>query len=274
MKKKLFIVVLLCGVLAGSLAAQADRSVFEKAKLLIFDKQWTAALARLDEVIAKYPDSPHYAAALFYRGKCQAELGARKQAVESYELFIRNSPGSNLAEEARISILDQATALYQAGEKGYLQKILAMLNEGNTVVAYYAAFKLSYLPERKAASQALPVLLAILDKEKDAELRDRARIAVMRLDPARLKGAADPGTGSGGRMLRIRVLEGKNRQATVALNIPLALADLAIQSLSAEQKRGLQKKGYDLDQVLSRLTGQGLKIELQDEDSVFQIWVE
>ena len=274
MKKKLFITILLCGVLAGSLAAQADRSVFEKAKLLIFDKQWAAALAQLDEVIAKQPDSPHYAAALFYRGKCQEELGARKKAVESYELFIRNSSGSNLAEEARISILDQAAALYQAGDKDYLQKILAMLNERNKVVAYYAAFKLSYLPERKAALQALPVLLAILDREKDAELRDRARIAVMRLDPARLKGAADPGKGSGGKMLRIRVLEGKNRQATVSLNIPLALADLAIQSLSAEQKRGLQKKGYDLDQVLSRLTGQGLKIELQDEDGVFQIWVE
>jgi tetratricopeptide (TPR) repeat protein len=274
MKKKPFIMILLCGVLAGSLAAQADRSVFEKAKLLIFDKQWAAALAQLDEVIAKHPESPHYAAALFYRGKCQEELGARKKAVESYELFIRNSSGSNLAEEARISILDQAAALYQAGDKDYLRKILAMLNDRNKVVAYYAAFKLSYLPERKAASQALPVLLAILDKEKDDELRDRARIAVMRLDPARLKGAADPGKGSGGKMLRIRVLEGKNRQATVALNIPLALADLAIQSLSAEQKRGLQKKGYDLDQVLSRLIGQGLKIELQDEDGVFQIWVE
>lgn len=274
MKKKLFVMFLLCGLLPGVLAAQADKTVFEKAKLLIFDKQWAAALAQLDEVVAKYPGGRYYATALFYRGKCQEELGARKQAVESYELFLRKSTGSNLAEEARISILDQSTALYQAGEKGYLQKILAMLDDENKVVAYYAAFKLSYLPERKAASQALPVLLAILEKEKDAELRDRAKIAVMRLDPARLKGAAGPGKDPGGRMLRIRVLEGKNKQATVALNIPLALADLAIQSLSVEQKRALQKKGYNLDQVLARLTGQGLKIEVQDEESVFQIWVE
>ena len=60
----------------------------------------------------------------------------------------------------------------------------------------------------------------------------------------------------------------------MALNIPLALADLAIQSLSDEQKRALQKKGYDLDEVLDRLTAQGLKIDIQDEDSVIQIWVE
>ncbi len=261
-------------MLAGALAAQADGSAFEKAKLLIFDKQWAAALAQLDEVIATSPGGRYYATALFYRGKCQEELGARKPAVESYERFIKNSAGSNLAEEARISILDLAAALYQAGEKSYLQKILAMLDDENKVVAYYAAFKLSYLPERKAASQALPVLLSILEKEKDAELRDRARIAVMRLDPARLKGAEGPGKNSGGKMLHIRILEGKNKQATVALNIPLALADLAIQSLSVEQKRALQKNGYNLDQVLARLTGQGLKIEIQDENSVFQLWVE
>ena len=274
MKKKRFVTILLCGLLAGTLAAQADRSVFEKAKLLIFDKQWAAALVQLDEVITRYPDGRYYATALFYRGKCQEELGARKSAVESYERFIKNSAGSNLAEEARISILDLAAALYQAGDKGYLQKILAMLDDENRVVAYYAAFKLSYLPERKAASRALPVLLSILEKEKDEELRDRAKIAVMRLDPTRLKGAEGPGREAGGKMLRIRVLEGKNRQATVSLNIPLALADLAIQSLSVEQKRALQKKGYNPDQVLARLTGQGLKIEVQDEESVFQIWVE
>ena len=46
--------------------------------MLIFDKQWAAALKQLDEVIAKHPDSRYYAAALFYRGKCQEELGASK----------------------------------------------------------------------------------------------------------------------------------------------------------------------------------------------------
>ena len=274
MKKKLYIMILLWGILAGPVAAQDDRSAFEKAKLLIFDKQWAAALAQLDEVIARYPDGRHFATALFYRGKCQEELGARKPALESYERFVKNSAGSSLAEEARISIVDLAVALHQAREKGYLQKILAMLNDENKVVAYYAAFKLSYLPERQAALQALPVLLKILEKEKDAELRDRARIAVMRLDPARLQGAADRGKGSGAKMLRIRVLEGRERRATLSLNIPLALADLAIQSLSAGQKQALQKKGYDLDQVLSRLTGQALKIEIQEEGGVFQIWVE
>ena len=75
-------------------------------------------------------------------------------------------------------------------------------------------------------------------------------------------------------MLRIRILDKKNGQAAVALNIPLALADLAMQSLSDEQKRTLQKKGYGLDKVMAKLVEQGLKIDIQDDEGVFQIWVE
>ncbi len=44
MKKKLCSMILLAWFASGFLPAQADQNAFEKAKLLIFDKQWTAAL--------------------------------------------------------------------------------------------------------------------------------------------------------------------------------------------------------------------------------------
>ena len=274
MKKKTFLaLLLLCFWLAGN-AAEAGLDVFEKAKVLIFDKQWAAALKQLDEVIEKHAESRYFATALFYRGKCQEELGEKKQALESYERFVGNSGGSNLAEEARISIIDLAAELYQAGGKDYLQKILLVLNHDSKVVSYYAAFKLSYLPDRKIAVRALPVLQAILDKENDEELRDRARIAVMRIDPARLKGMDRQNKEASGQMLKIRIFEKNNQLAEVSLNIPLALADLALKSLSQEQKRSLQKKGYNLDEILTQLTAKGTKIDIRDKDSVIQIWVE
>jgi len=274
MKKKLFSLLLLILILTGFLTAQSDQEAFEKAKILIFDKQWAAALNELDEVIVKYADSRYYAAALFYRGKCQEELGAKKQALESYEKFVKTSGSSNLAEEAQISIIDLAAVLYQAGEKDYLQKMLELLNHENKVVSYYSAFKLSYLPDRKTAARALPVLQAILDKEKDEELRDRAKIAIMRIDPSRLRRSDPAGNIGTGKTLKIRILDKKDKEATVVLNIPLGLADLAIKSLSEEQKRSLRKQGYNLDELLAKLTGQGLKIDFQDDDGVFQIWVE
>lgn len=274
MKKKIFSVILMSGLFLGVLVAEAGSDIFAKAKMLIFDKQWAAALKQLDEVIGKHADSRYYAAALFYRGKCQEELGVKKQALESYEKFIGYSGGSNLAEEARISIIDLADMLYRSGEKNYLQKILNLLNNENKIVSFYAAFKLSYFPERKNAARALPVLQTILDKEKDEELRDRAKIAVMRIDPARLKGMDHQNKDLAAKMLKIRIFEKNKPQAEVSLTIPLALADLALKSLSQEQKRSLQKQGYDLDEILTQLTAKGLKIDIRDKDSVIKIWVE
>jgi tetratricopeptide (TPR) repeat protein len=274
MKKKCFTVVLLSWFFSGVLTAQADKNAFEKAKVLLFDKQWSAALIELDEVIANNADSRYFAAALFYRGKCQEELGAKKQALESYEKFVKTSASSNLAEEAQISIIDLAAGIYQAGEKSYLHKILERLGHENKVVSYYAAFKLSYLADRKTAALAMPVLQVILDREKDEELRDRAKIAVMRIDPARLKGMDRQNKGLADKTLKIRIFERNNPEEKVSLNIPLALADLALKSLSSEQKRTLQKDGHNLDEILDQLIAKGMKIDIREKDSVIQIWVE
>jgi tetratricopeptide (TPR) repeat protein len=274
MKKKIFLALLLACFWMVSMAVEPGRDAFEKAKVLIFDKQWAAALKQLDEVIHSHAESRYYTVALFYRSKCLEELGANKQALESYENFVGSSGGSNLAEEARVSIIDLAAGLYQAGEKDYLQKIVALLNQENKVVSYYAAFKLSYLPDRNVTALALPVLQTILDREKDEELRDRARIAVMRIEPARLKGMDRQNKEWSGKTLRIRIFEKNNPHADVSLTIPLALADLALKSLSQEQKRSLQKKGYNLDEILTQLTARGTKIDIREKDSAIQIWVE
>jgi tetratricopeptide (TPR) repeat protein len=274
MKKKLMVMILLSWLFSGVMAAQADKSAFEKAKVLIFDKQWSAALKELDDIIGNFADSRYYAAALFYRGKCQEELGTKKPALESYEKFIKISGNSNLAEEAQISIIDLAAGLFQAGGKDYLQKILARLDHKNRVVSYYAAFKLSYLPDRKTAVRALPVLQAVLAREKDEELRDRAKIAIMRIDPAMLKGLDRQNKGWADKMLKIRIFDKNNSEEKVSLSIPLALADLALKSLSAEQKRTLQKEGYNLDKILDLLTAKGMKIDIREDDEVIQIWVE
>lgn len=274
MKKKIILLCLLLGCGLAGMAAQADQAAFEKAKLLIFDKQWAAALTQLDEIIDRHSGSRFRATALFYRGKCQAELGKAKPALASYEKFVAEAGGSNLAEEALISIADLAAGLVEAGEKSLLPKLLDLLGNENRVVSYYAAFKVSYLPDRKTAARALPVLQAVLDNEKDEELRDRAKIAIMRIDPARLKAMDKQHKSLADRLLKIRVFDKQSRKEKISLSIPLALADLALKALSAEQKRTMQKQGYNLDDLLNRVTSQGTKIDIQGEDEVIQIWVD
>lgn len=274
MRKKMFSALLVLFFFAAWLPAEAGPDDFEKAKVQIFDKQWADALKLLDKVIAKGPESRYFAAALFYRGKCQEELGEKKLALESYERYVRKAANSGLAEEARISIIDLAADLHQRGETNYLPKILDLLGSGDKIVAYYAAFKLSYLPDRKTAARALPVLQTILDDEKDGELRDRAKIAIMRIDPGRLKDMDRQNQGLANKVLKIRIFDRGSRKEKVSLNIPLALADLALKALSDEQKRTLKKQGHDLDGIMGQLTAKGMKIDIQEENEVIQIWVE
>lgn len=275
MKKKWLVFILMAGWLAsGARAAASGDELFEKAKTLLFDKQWAAALKNLDEIIARHADGRYYPLALFYRGKCQGELGDRSAALASYEKFVALAPGSNLAEEALISSIDLAAALYKNGAKDHLKKVVALLGHGNRVVSYYAAFKLSYVADRAIAALALPLLQDILDREKDEELRDRAKIAVMRIDPSRLKGAERGKGSTAGRALRIRVDEKGKPGEQFTMSIPLALADLALKSLGAEQKQILRKKGYDPEGILDQLLEKGMKIDIRDGESVIQIWIE
>ncbi len=273
MKRKT-LTLLLAVLLAVTLAAQADEQAFEKARTLIFDRQWGDALKQLETVIAAGPASRRYPAALFYQAKCREEMGAAREALECYERFLAVQPEGSLAEDARVSVIDLAGQLYQDGQKQYLEKITRRLGDRNKVVSYYAAFKLSYLPDRNRARQALPVLESILKNEKDEELRDRARIAVMRIAPSRLRDKPGAGKPAAGRMLKIRILDRRSKREEVLLNLPLALADLAIRSLSPEQKRSLGSQGYDLNDILARLTKEGLKIEIESEEGTFQMWVE
>lgn len=275
MKMKWIAFILMAGCLcAGLRAADPGDELFERAKTRIFDKRWADALKSLDEIIARHADSRYYATALFYRGKCQEELGARQPALESYEKFVAVAPASNLAEEALVSVIDLSAGLYKSGGKEYLKKIAGLLGNGNKVVSYYAALKLSYVPDRESAARALPVLLRILEREQDEELRDRTRIAVMRIDPSRLKETGGGARRAAGKLLKIYVAEKGDPKGKVSIAIPLALADIALRSLGAQEKQALKKEGYNVDRLLERLLDEGKKIDIQAEDVIVRIWIE
>ncbi len=57
--------------LGPGLRAQAagDEALFREVKLLVFDKDWRAALDKIGELGAKHPSSPFVGQALFYKGE-------------------------------------------------------------------------------------------------------------------------------------------------------------------------------------------------------------
>ena len=70
--------------------ATPDEKLFQEAKLLVFDKDWSAALRKLDELRNKYPFSPWAGQALFYKGECLSALGGREgDALQAYRDYIQ-----------------------------------------------------------------------------------------------------------------------------------------------------------------------------------------
>lgn len=283
MKKTIIIIILIVFTLEIILPGQArsrsgeDEKLIQEAKLLIFDKKWAEAENKLSTLIKNYPNSGYYSQALFYLGKCQSEQsGKEKEALKSFEAFLKRPdrvPG--LVEEAEIGIIDLAFKLFVQGQKEYSQILLDKLSSPNRVIRYYAAMKMSYLKDKNLASRALPVLIKLIETEKDQELVDRAKIAVLRISPQALKDLPQRSPEQGLRLLRIRVYEKGKKAPAISINLPLALADLAIQAIPEEEKARMKEKGYDLNRIISDLARAKEKlVRIEEDGNIIEIWIE
>jgi tetratricopeptide (TPR) repeat protein len=277
-KLSINLVLILCVsvVLQAYTQVRPDEKLFQDAKILIFDKKWEGAQEKLEEIIEDYPKSPWYSQAVFYLGKClQEQPGKEVEALKIYKKYIQlDEHNKNLVEESETSIIELAFRLYERGNQSYASEIEERLSSTNRVIKYWAAVKLSYAKDKKVARKGLPVLLEILEKEKDDELKDRAKIAILRVDPDALRDFEEQRYESPAKILKIRVYE-EGRKSNFSLDIPWALADLALAAIPDEVRDEMKKEGYDLDKIIRELTKvKGNIIEIKGEDSIIKIWID
>jgi hypothetical protein len=283
MKKTIaFIGLAIALSLGPGLQAQTagDEALFREAKLLVFDKEWRGALDKIEELGAKFPSSPLVGQALFYKGECLNGLGRReREALRAFQDYLGSPEArANLVEEAEGRIIDLAFGLYEDGDGSALREVENRLEHKNMVVRYYAAYKLSLAKDKKTAAKAAPVLVRIVETEKDPELLDRARIALLRVSPESLKDVEDrtPRTRTTARTLHIRIRDAGRKEPVFSLNIPFALADLALSALDEDDKASLRREGYDVNKIIRDLTRSKDKIlEIKgDGGSVIEIWID
>ena len=202
------------------------------------------------------------------------QKGKERAALNSYKEYLRLKDGNkNLIEDAEVSIIDLAMKLYDAGDKTFVQEVEERISSSNKVVRYYAAVQLSYVKEKRIADRSVPVLKRILKDEKNAELRDRAKIALMRVSPEALADVEEPLSARKPRMLRVFI--GGDRGEKFEFSIPWSLADLALGALSEEDKAALRAKGYDIAKIIRDLqSAKGNIIEIIADGKRFKIWIE
>ena len=260
-------------------AQTADEKSFQEIKLLVFDEKWMEAQSRLEDFLARYPQSSYYSQALYYRSKCLEEQeGKEREALSSYKEYLRlKDRNKNLAEDAEVSVIDLAMRLYDEGDKGFVREVEDRISSPNRVVRYFAAVQLSYVKEKRIADKSVPVLKQIIEEEKSTELRDRARIALLRVSPEALAGIEEKRDEIKVRMLKIVVMDDRTKKIAFQLNIPWALADLALGAIPEEEKATMRMKGYDINKILKELQsvkGQILEINDAKEGKTIKIWIE
>ena len=268
---------------AVSLAAQTSANPTKTAKELFFDRDYAKARAAWEAVRAKSRGA-EADTALYWIARCSENLKEDERAVREYGDFLARQPKDVvLAEEARTSRITLGTRLVKAGKPQYLDIVRAGLTDPSRTVRYYAALQLSTLgPER--GRPALPILTTIVRDEEDDDLVERAKLAILRIDPGALPDAVRSRTpapvrvsGREAHSVRVRITKPGSKEPHVSINVPLVLAEIVFKSLPDDARRELRGEGYDPETFFKRLRSLGPSeiIDIRGEDGeVIQIWTE
>lgn len=283
---RLTIITVLAAALLAACAASADeigrdQETFNQGKVLMFDKKWEDARGAFQRVIQAFPNSSLVPQAHYFSARCLQLQGKEVEALRSYEQFLQRYPNERyLQAEARNAVVDLAVSLLEKGDGAYRNRIVSALTDSRKDVRYFSAIRSSYLSDRKITAMAIPILREILDKEKERDLVDRAKIALLRLDPNALApespGQTKPESRSDSRMFHIRVYEGGSSEPTVEVNLPLGFAQLAIMALDESKKQELRKKGFNVDDLWESIKRLGPTkiVEIRDGKDLVKIWIE
>ena len=272
---------------AAASAAQPDPEALRQAKTLFFDRQYAEARAAWQGVLdaSGVKDVP---AAPYWIARCSESLGENERALAEYGRYLATKPADRaLAEEAKTSRVSLAVKLAKEGEPRHARIALDGLSDVSKTVRYFAALQVASLgPEE--GKPAVPVLKEIIAKEKDDDLVERAKLALLRLDRNALPPPAPvppkPATsgkpvasGKAASWVHIRIYEKGQSKPNVAINLPVALADLVFKSLPDSAMADLRKEGYDARSFWEALKKTGpaeiLTVEGKDGERI-QVWLE
>ena len=287
------VVLMAALALAGSAApagAQGDAERLRSAKTLFFDRKYAEARQAWEAVRAAARGVEAEAPA-YWIARCSENLGESERALKEYDAFLALRPQDRaLVDEARTSRVSLAAKLYKGGNKTHVQVLRSSLSDPSRTVRYYTALQMSGL-DAEMGKLAAPVLCQILEKEKDADLVDRAKLGLMRWDPAALSGCGGatatarttPPTAARGARTReahwvhVRITEKGGTKPKVSINLPLGLAEMLYKSLPEDAKADLRREGYNPESFWAKLRQLGpseiITIE-GDEGERIQIWTE
>lgn len=273
-----------------------DAEDLKTAKALFFDRQYAAARTAWQRIASTRKGEASETAA-YWIARCSESLGEHERAFTEYGTYLELAPrDEHLREEALVARLALAARFVRSGKTSYATTLTRALGDSRETVRHFAALQLASAGGAQA-TKAIPILREIVSSSDDPDVVDRAKLHLLRLDPsgppdqgsaASPKAAPAPrgrptsGTSKSmeepkgnARLLRIRITrEGKQK---VAVTVPFSLAEFVFNSLPAESKKDLEKKGYDAEGFWKRLRALNISdiLSITTEDGeLIEIWIE
>jgi hypothetical protein len=282
MRARLAALLLAAVLLPAAALAQADTERLRAAKTLFFDRQYEEAREAW-QVISASGRGSDAQAALYWVARCSESLGESERSLAEYAAYLATRPADRtLVEEAKTSRVALAVKLAKAGQAHHVAVAREALSDPSRTVRYFAALQVASLGPA-AGKPAVPVLKEILAQEKDEDLVERAKLALWRLDRDALAEASpEPARRPAGKAraasrVCVRIYEKGNSKAKLAINVPVALADLVFKSLPDDAIADLRREGYDAGTFWERLKRTGpaeiLTIEGENGERI-QVWIE
>lgn len=270
---------------AAAQAALTPADQVKTAKALFFDGKYAQAREAWEAVRAGR--GPEARTAPYWIARCSEKLGETERALGEYSAYVAARPVDRaLVEEARTSRVALAARLYKAGNRAHAALLTEALADPSRTVRYYAALQAAGLDDAMARP-AIPVLREIVKTEKDKDLVERAKLALLRVDPAALRdlnadytpspvGSPRP-AGSRAGWIKVRITEKGATSPKVSVTMPFALAELVFKSLPDDALRDMKSKGIDADNFWRKLRDMGPTevIDIEgDEGERIRIWIE
>ncbi len=268
-------------------AVQArDQDIMNQAKVLMFDRKWEDARQAFQRLIREFPQSSLLPEAYFHTAYCLRLEKKPEEALLAYEQFLKKYPNEPFfAVEAKEVVVELAASLVEQKKLEYRNRLVTALSDPQKEVRYFAAIRCSSLKDRQLEPKIVPVLKEILAKEKQRELLDRASIALLAVEPAALAQPQQPKQAKSGtkqgtaavKMFHLRIYEGaENTKPIVELDLPVALAHLAVAALDETTKADIRKKGIDIDNIWESLNRLGPTniLTIRGAHNVVKLWIQ
>ncbi|HET9481373.1 MAG TPA: hypothetical protein VFP98_06420, partial [Candidatus Polarisedimenticolia bacterium] len=264
----------------------------------VFDQRWDAVLGSCDRFISSFTSSTALPRAYYYRAQAlEHTKGREADAIEAYGTFLTKFPRETgaLREDAVLSRMTMATSLCLKGDRRFTGVIMDGMDERG-YPRIFAAIQASKCQHAPARTKAVPILKQCAASEPDVELKNECVVALLIIDPRalpptppappvvpRAPGAppASPAPGDA-KLIRVEVFDKASNKVAVRVNLPIAFADLLLQSLGDELKPELERhlqtkfKGMDMQKMWDaiRKGGKQILLEVDIEDQKIKVWTE